>query len=131
MTREIDISNVTDEDVPFILQRPWIAEEVIFQGYRLPRSYYDAVGKQAPSEPEPEFSAGGGTVEGVLDQQTQTSIAERNYGALTNTQLRGLLEARELSTSGTKAELVERLEEDDEANSEDEEDLEDEEDDEG
>lgn len=55
------------------------------------------------------------------------SPAGDNYEDKTNEELRDLLRERELSTKGTKAEMVERLREDDQRDEDDEEDEEDDE----
>ncbi len=113
MSREIDISALTDEDVPYILQRPWLAEQVLHQGYKLPSGYYKA---QDLPEPEPEFVAEGGEV--VVPEEPQ------NYNELTVSDLRDLLAERGLPTGGNKAELIDRLEEDDGTSEDEEEDIE-------
>lgn len=153
MGRKIDISNLSDEDVPFLIQRPWIAQDALHQGYDLPDLYYETVGKVAPKratalvdldlgdetpvtgpplgeqDPEDEDSE---PEDGDEDEADDLEDAEEgdepedaedeeedgdpvDYSELTKKELQAAASERGLETKGNVADLVARLQADDEA----------------
>lgn len=95
MARQLDLEKLSKEDYNYITQRPWLVEEANQQGYVIDlkkKTCTRADGSSAESDEGEEIS----------------------YEDYTVAELKEELKERELSTEGNKAELVARLEEDDE-----------------
>lgn len=144
MGRKIDISNLSDEDVPFLVQRPWLAQDALHQGYDLPDLYYETIGKVAPKrasslvdldladqdlvtgpplgEQDPEDEDEDEDLEDAEDGDEPEDAEDEeedgdpvDYSELTKKELQAAASERGLETKGNVADLVARLQADDEA----------------
>lgn len=106
MSREIDFDkSLSDDDLQYLSQRPWLAEQAERQGYE---GVKDLVKESV------EVTDEGGTFVSVGSiAQNDVQDHPDNYEDMTNAELSAELERRDLPHSGTKAELVERLRESD------------------
>lgn len=96
MAREIDLTKpLTEAEVAYINQRPWLKDEIALIGGDV-----DAIMAGTPMEPAEDDTEGG----------------DIDYASFAVPLLRAELAERGLDTSGKKAELIARLEEDDELN---------------
>lgn len=98
MARSIDYGNLTVDDLHYLGQRSWLvkeAEDLGFEGVReLVLDRANIVEEDLEEEEEPEEE----------EEDENTSYEELDTAAL-----RDLLKTRELTSSGTKAELIARL----------------------
>lgn len=134
MARELDLANLSEDDVPWLIQQPWKAAQALHEGYDLPHGWY--VAKNIPDPREnilDEHNANAGPPEGqqpgpVLgdpddedpdDEDPEDDDEAVDYEPYTAAELRGFLTERGLSTTGNKADLIARLVEDDDVEEED------------
>lgn len=104
MAREIDFSKkLTDADKQYLRQRPWLVTEAEIQGHEGVR---DAVYSKQAAQPDEEPDDSGVDYSKMTVAQLQEEIDSRNEE---------LDDDEQINRSGTKAELVARLQEDDEA----------------
>lgn len=97
MAREIDFENLSNDDIHYLRQRSWLVEEAELQGVEGIR---DLVANFDPNAEE---------------EDDETPL----YSEAKVDQLREELSNRGLDTTGNKAELIARLEADDESEEED------------
>lgn len=97
MARSIDFNNLSHEDLLYLSQRQWMITEAEFQGHEDLR---DRVKRAVAGERE--------------DNDGPEDDGEPDYESMTVEDLKAELSERNLSTTGNKAELVARLQEDDE-----------------
>jgi SAP domain-containing protein len=96
MGRQIDVDNMTVDDVAHLRQRPWLVDEAKqVHGVDDIEERMDEVEQKAADEEKQVVESG-------------------DYESLNWAQLRELAASRNLDRSGKKAELVQRLKEDDE-----------------
>jgi len=112
MSREIDLDNLSDEDILYLADRG-----------RLPEDVDDPRAAALESDEGTETVTLEGEYMGDESQSWPTIQVDgeevfSEYEDMTSTQLKDALRERGLSTSGTKAEMVARLEEDDAGTSE-------------
>lgn len=109
MARDIDLDDMSNDDLIYLSQRASLIKELELQGYDDIRERIDAAvnGGSADSAPEGD--------EEEDDEEEDDDEVDYNTGTVK--ELREELKSRELSTDGDKAELVARLEEDDRNNS--------------
>lgn len=94
MARNIDFDGpLSQEDLDYIAQRPWLSDEAKLRGVEL------VVGETTEEDGE----------------TTEDDEDELSYEDMTVAQLKDELKERELSTDGNKADLIARLEGDDES----------------
>lgn len=93
MSRSIDYDALTPDDAAHLQQRPWLIAEAIRQGRTDFRETVEAL-TSAPDAPESEEA----------DDEEFVDLRD-----MTVDELRSELSARNLETSGKKADLVERL----------------------
>lgn len=105
MAREIDLDNISPEDIEYIKQRPWLLEDAERYGYKID---LDAGAVQSPAFSQEEV---GQDHENEVHGQDESS--EDDYDDWTVDELKEELDNRELKTSGKKPELIDRLREDD------------------
>ena len=107
MAREIDFSKkLTDDDKQYVRQRPWLVREAEMQGHEGVRA---------------EVYSDSST--GAEDDSNEGDDAPRDYSKLTIAQLQKEIDSRneeldedeQIDRSGNKADLIARLQEDDEA----------------
>jgi hypothetical protein len=133
MSRQIDLSNVTQEDLDYIQARPWLVTEAADLGLAIkPTDSLNDVkvaiaglveldsGSLSPEEsdptgdtPELRYTAVGGSTGREEPTELSEPVEYVPYRQGTASQLRAELKARGLNQVGTKKELVARLEEDD------------------
>jgi hypothetical protein len=133
MSRELDYSNLSEDDVAYMVQRPWLVAEAEAEGFEVAAQLPEAPdapdtdvvqlslrdGQELPTQADPAVSPS--AEEPPLDTEDGDAYTEWKVA-----ELREEIESRNaerdeedhLSTSGTKAELVARLEADDERSSE-------------
>lgn len=108
MAREIDYSKpLTDDDLQYLAQRPWLVDAAERQGVE---------GVRELVKSSVEVSDEGGTFVAVGSiAGNDTPDVTDNYEDMTNEELSAELERRDLAKSGNKAELIDRLRENDAA----------------
>jgi hypothetical protein len=120
MARTIDWSQeLSEEEVQYLVQRPWLAQQARVQGHELPDLYYELSKTKAPAhtQPQPLVDLDDQEPDPTgpnLDAEDEEEDDEVAYGDLTVEQLKEELHTRELPVSGNKDELIARLEADDE-----------------
>lgn len=105
MARSIDYTNLSAEDLRYLSDRQWLIAEGDYQGFETSAAV--AAWREDGTVPDQ------GEIEGEED-----GIA---YGEATKAQLQEELKSRGLEVSGTKDELIARLEADDEEEDEEDE----------
>lgn len=108
MAREIDLDNLTVDDLHYLGQRSWLITEAESMGYENIRSLVNN-----------RFNITEADLEDVEDEDED--LDEIDYNDLKVEELKAELEKRELPTEGKKSELVARLLENDEEEEEEEE----------
>jgi hypothetical protein len=96
MARDIDFENLDDDDIEYLKQRHWIIEEAELQGVQGVR---ELIQNHVPGQYDEEEED---------DEEEEISYEEASVE-----DLKAELKERGLSASGSKADLVARLEEDD------------------
>jgi hypothetical protein len=97
MARSIDFTNLDEDDLRYLADRQWLVNEGDAQGHETSKAV--AAWREDGTVPEP------------AEDDDEDGI---EYSEATVDQLRAELERRELDTTGKKAELIARLEADDE-----------------
>ncbi len=138
MAREIDFDNLQDDDYPYLQARSFLVTEAELQGYEGIREKVDAW-KPKEEDEEGEYDARQDVrpapqVTGEADSLGETTTIpegadgsddsdeeEVDYSSASKAELVAEAEERGLPTSGTKDELIKRLEEDDAKEDEEEE----------
>lgn len=118
MSRSINLAELTEEDVPFLIQMPWLVKQAEHEGHEVPESFYELSQTSAPhpGTQVTELDLLGRRVEtgknlGEDELEEDDGIDHRSYIEMSNKELKQLLEERDLSTSGSKQEMADRLEE--------------------
>jgi hypothetical protein len=115
MARQVDFSDLSDDDLHYLHQRPWLLDEAERTGEN------DGSARKAVQQFAAGLSDGSDEVEGFVDvteiagHDKEPEVEADNYDEWTNAQLAEELEKRDLAHSGNKAELIERLRENDSA----------------
>lgn len=130
MGKNIDLSKITDDDVEYLLQRPWLAAQAEHEGHAVPEQFYIASGKTVPQyigltdSAESEEVVTGDPLEEdpEEDPEDESEEDDRTYQEWSVDELKAELVQRDLSKEGRKQELIDRLEADDLEDEEDDED---------
>lgn len=134
MGKNIDLSQISEDDVEYLLQRPWLAAQAEHEGFAVPDRFYIESGKSVPqyvglveSTESEEVVNGvplGEDPEDPEDEPEEDEPEEddRTYQEWSVDELKAELVQRELSKEGRKQELIDRLEADDLEDEEDDED---------
>lgn len=122
MSREIDLKNLSDEDRSWLIERGRLAEVAASEG-KTAQEIQQQEAANAPDAGGVEFkpvspadAAAGmprSSAEAERENVTPRTAEQDDYDDQKKADLVSELESRGLSTSGTKAELIERLEADD------------------
>ena len=115
MARSIDFDNITKEDLEYMKQRPWLLQEAELVGAVLPiieepEAVHELV---ITSEDHSDGAPDGSVPEHALkedDEEEEEDDELEDYSELVVEDLKAILQDRDLPVSGTKAELVARLE---------------------
>lgn len=125
MARELDLTNLTDEDIPYIAQRPWLIHEAELLGVEDVQERVDAylhpetLPFSGPEFPGVEVLPAEGAASTPNAPQTEEEAnvleddEEDDYEDWKVAELKAELTERGLPSSGVHADLVARLREDD------------------
>lgn len=132
MGKNLDLSKISEDDVEYLLQRPWLAAQAEHEGFAVPEQFYIASGKTVPqyigladSTESEEIVTGAPLGEDDPEDEPEEDESEeddRTYQEWSVDELKAELVQRDLSKEGRKQELIDRLEADDLEDEEDDED---------